>query len=59
MKNDPYWTIGRYGNCRKCGVDVKLAKVFYFPKMGRVYCETCGKEAEARFVADCQCELIR
>ena len=50
---DPYWLAARYGSdCSGCSKRIsKGARIFYFPKSRKAFCETCGQAEERPLVA--------
>lgn len=52
-KNDPFWMNSKYGGyCRACSEQIKKGdRMWYYPKDKVAYCEKCGKDAEAKFLA--------
>jgi hypothetical protein len=39
-----WWTIGRFGLCDRCGVDVAGAPIAYESATRIVYCEGCSED---------------
>ena len=40
-----WWTVGRFGLCDCCGVDVAGSRIAYEGGSRLVYCESCAEEA--------------
>jgi hypothetical protein len=48
MKGDErhwWWTIGRFGLCDACGVEVAETRIAYESSSRTVYCENCAEDA--------------
>lgn len=57
-KNDPFWLIAKFGNCKECKTELKGKKAFYYPLTKECFCEKCGEKHSNDFNAACFDECV-